>query len=95
MKNTKVQRAILGRKENIGLQMPGSVSWTQKCKGHCGDLFPPLSPRISGKKDGLPQGQREPRRNWKEGEEKREMKVEEAVVKREKVKVKKEKVKRK
>ena len=38
MKNTKVQRAmekILGRKENIGLQMPGSVSWTQKCKGHC------------------------------------------------------------
>ena len=25
MKNTKVQRAILGRIENIGLQMPGSM----------------------------------------------------------------------
>ena len=35
--DTKVQRAleekILGRKGNIGLQIPGSKSWTHKCKG--------------------------------------------------------------
>ena len=37
--DTKVQRAmegkkLMGRKENIDLQIPGSKSWTHKCKGH-------------------------------------------------------------